>query len=369
MNKDILPNLPMNEKEASELALRWNEPAPDGKGTRRDHALNILKTLCKAGSTPDPKRPKEFDLRGIKLEGEDLSGLNLSRYDFSGANLDSADMSGSNLSWACFESASLINARLDDCEFLGGVLSHAVFNECSGKRAGFGAANLSHASFISARLKDATLSKAKLGNSDFRAADLRGARITEADLTNAGFTRADMRGVDLKKSYVEGANFELADLRKARMISIGAFSKAKWIGADIRDMDLRGAYMARRWIRDENYLYEFRTRSKYHAALYWLWWATSDCGRSLIRWTGVVALTSILFAIVYSIVNIDFGEHHTIFSPLYFSIVTMTTLGYGDVIPTSIAAQIITTFQALLGYVGLGGLLSILANKMARRAD
>jgi hypothetical protein len=35
----------------------------------------------------------------------------------------------------------------------------------------------------------------------------------------------------------------------------------------------------------------------------------------------------------------------------------------------SIPAQILAVFQALIGYVGLGGLLSILANKMARRAD
>ena len=47
----------------------------------------------------------------------------------------------------------------------------------------------------------------------------------------------------------------------------------------------------------------------------------------------------------------------------------LAALGYGDVVPASIPAQILAVFQALLGYVGLGGLLSILANKMARRAD
>jgi voltage-gated potassium channel Kch len=50
-------------------------------------------------------------------------------------------------------------------------------------------------------------------------------------------------------------------------------------------------------------------------------------------------------------------------------LVTLTTLGYGDVVPTSLAAQMLAVLEALLGYVGLGGLLSILANKMARRAD
>ena len=53
----------------------------------------------------------------------------------------------------------------------------------------------------------------------------------------------------------------------------------------------------------------------------------------------------------------------------YYSFVTLTTLGYGDALPVSLTAQILVTLQALMGYVGLGGFLSILANKMTRRAD
>jgi hypothetical protein len=49
--------------------------------------------------------------------------------------------------------------------------------------------------------------------------------------------------------------------------------------------------------------------------------------------------------------------------------VTLTTLGYGDAVPTSLAAQIFVSLQAITRYMGLGGLLSILGNKMARRAE
>ncbi len=54
---------------------------------------------------------------------------------------------------------------------------------------------------------------------------------------------------------------------------------------------------------------------------------------------------------------------------MYYSIVTITTLGYGDVVPASLPAQVLAVSEALMGYVGLGGLLSIFAQKMARRAD
>jgi hypothetical protein len=47
----------------------------------------------------------------------------------------------------------------------------------------------------------------------------------------------------------------------------------------------------------------------------------------------------------------------------------MTTLGYGDVIPVSTGAQMIAMLQVLLGYIMLGGLLSIFSNKLARRAE
>jgi hypothetical protein len=82
-----------------------------------------------------------------------------------------------------------------------------------------------------------------------------------------------------------------------------------------------------------------------------------------------MALIAVIFAIAYTRVGIDYGDYQTSLSPLYYSVVTMTTLGYGDAVPTSIAAQILASIQALLGYVGLGGLLSILSNKLARRAD
>jgi voltage-gated potassium channel Kch len=89
----------------------------------------------------------------------------------------------------------------------------------------------------------------------------------------------------------------------------------------------------------------------------------------LTRWTLFIFFVTLIFAFAYSKVGIDYGDYETAISPLYYSVVTLTTLGYGDVVPTSPAAQVLAALQALLGYVGLGGLLSILANKMARRAD
>ena len=78
---------------------------------------------------------------------------------------------------------------------------------------------------------------------------------------------------------------------------------------------------------------------------------------------------TVAFGIAFQYVNVDYGDYHTGLSPYYYSLVTLTTLGYGDVLPASRPAQVVAMFEVVIGYVMLGGLLSIVSNKMARRAE
>lgn len=55
-------------------------------------------------------------------------------------------------------------------------------------------------------------------------------------------------------------------------------------------------------------------------------------------------------------------------SSFYFSIVTFTTLGFGDVVANSTFARLLVTAEVILGYIMLGGLISIFANRLARRS-
>lgn len=352
--------------QITSLKARWNEINPETGRTAQQEMIERLKKECRAHH---PDRPQRLDLRGITIYNEDLQRLDFSGYDFSWATLNQSNLSGTILTYARFHDAGLEQCILDECEFIGSDLTGAGLNECSAKRCGFGGADLTNASIISADLSDATLSRSKLVHADFRAANLQNARLSEADLSRATFTRAKLKNSDLKQSDVNGTNFELANMQGCRLLAIKNFKKAKWIGADIRGLDLRGAYLVRRYIADENYLYEFKRTSKFHRILYYAWWATSNCGRSLLRWFVWLFAATLFFAAVYTQVDIDYGAHKTWFSPVYFSFVTLTTLGYGDAVPASAAGQFFVTLQAITGYMGLGGLLSILGNKMARRAE
>ncbi len=357
------PALPAPPKDLPGLRARWLAPA-EGGGTRRDRVLEKLRQASREGALPPVT-----DLRGISLIGEDLRGMNLAGCGLMGADLSDADLTGADLSRADLRHASLYRAKLAGCELLGANLAGANLSECAADRASFGHADLTGANLFHARLRKATFGSARLADADLRAADLEGARIREADLTGAHLTRARLVGADLGKSRVAGADFQNADLREARLRALVGFKKASWIGTNIQHVDFTGAYLLRRHILDENYLFEFRTQSAYTRFLYFLWWITSNCGRNLTPWFLWNAALGLAFGFVYAAVDVDFGPYRTALSPFYYSFVTLTTLGYGDVVPASGAAQVAATVEVLLGYLGLGGLLSILANKMARRAD
>ncbi len=356
----------LTKDEVLSLKSRWNEKDPESGETALIKTIQELKSECKKDNL---KRSLNIDLRGIPLSNEDLSELDLSGYDLSWANLNNSNLKKTNLTYTKCYQISLEQAMLDECEFMGSDLREADLNECSARRCGFGGADLSNASIINADLSDASFMHSKMVGADLRASNLENARLSDVDMTDAIFTRARLFKSDLKHSNVTRTNFELADMQGSRLLGIKQFKTAMWIGVDIRDLDLRGAYLVRRYISDENYLFEFQAMSRLHRAIYLVWWATSDCGRSLLRWFVWITGLTLIFAAIYTQMDIDYGDHATVFSPVYFSFITLTTVGYGDVAPASLIAQIFVTLQAITGYMGLGGLLSILGNKMARRAE
>lgn len=308
-------------------------------------------------------------LAGARLGGQDLSGMNLMGCDLSGADLSMANLQGARLTGANLRGAIFHRANIASAQFLGCDATDADFSEVEGAEAVFGSAELSGTNFFAAKMPEATFTQANLAGSDMRAANFEGARFRESKLVGADLSRTNMQGADLSEASLERAVFVDADLRETRLRHVKDFGETDWIGVDIAGADFAGAYLVRRSIIDQNYLYEFKNRSRTSEIVYWIWWVTSDCGRSLMRWAMWTALVAVVFALAYTTVSIDYGDYRTALSPLYFSLVTLTTLGYGDVLPASLPAQTLVLAEVVTGYVMLGGLLSIFANKMGRRGE
>ncbi len=311
---------------------------------------------------------------GLSFHGVSLAGLDLGGLDFSGADLSAVDLTKANLEEARFfktnlAKASLFQANLGRCDFTGARLTQANLEEAKCGEAGFGMADLSGARLFGADLSGATLTKSHLDRVDMRCAVLHNARLRETVIRGADLTGADLRGADLSLCDVAGSVFNNADMRDSRLRLVRNFESAEWLGSDIRDINFAGAYSLRRFIIDQNYLREFRDRSRLNRFIYQFWWLTSDCGRSLLRWCLFIAFLAVFFAWLYSFVDVKFGGDASWVARIYFSVVTLTTLGFGDIVPISPLARIITLCEVITGYLMLGGLLSIFNNMIARRGE
>ncbi len=319
-------------------------------------------------ATPIAEQIRSGELQGVELvealrRETDLAGIDLSGCDLSGADLSGLQLFKANLSGAFLRETNLQNAELSAADLSGANLESAKL--C---HAGLGMANLSNVNAFGADLSEAALTGADLSDANFCRAKFTGARLREAKLIGADFTGADLRNSQLSLCDVAGAIFDNADLRDSRLRGVRGFESALWYGADIRDINFSGAYRLHRHVIDENYLREFREISPLHKHLYTIWSLTSDCGRSLTRWCGVILMLAVVFAGLFALTGAELAHHDPgVMTYFYFSLVTLTTLGYGDITPNSSIGQALVLLEVCVGYLLLGGLISIFANKMARR--
>jgi len=136
----------------------------------------------------------------------------------------------------------------------------------------------------------------------------------------------------------------------------------------------------KRYIDDEQWIESWRTNPKgrwWREPVFRLWELTSHCGRSIGLWVLWSVIIAMLFACIYTSLGIEnvafdatelLDEQPTFSSYLYYSVVTFTTLGFGDIVPLTGEARLAVGCEVVLGYIMLGGLISIFANKFARRS-
>ncbi len=283
---------------------------------------------------------KRADLSQLDLSDQDLIGCNLERARCQHTNFNHAKLAGCNLSHCDLSGANLFAADLQQAKLDFSDLSRADLSSCLLKKA-----NLSHSDLTHADLSGANLSKANLFGAQCIGTDFTDADLSDSDLRRANLAEADVTGVCYDRS-------------------------ARYLG--IRIASCFGNPAFKRFAQDQEYLEEFRSRHEY---LYLLWWLFTDCGRSILRvaqW-GLVFIT--IFALLYWGLGADaFIIHHGdqmpfgFFTMFYNSVITFTTLGFGDITPNNPLAAALVMMEVLIGYITLGMLIAILANKLARRS-
>ena len=79
--------------------------------------------------------------------------------------------------------------------------------------------------------------------------------------------------------------------------------------------------------------------------------------------------TIVAFAAIYAIWPSTIKGVNNILDALYFSIVTITTLGFGDVLPSGTAGKVLVCAEAILGVVFIGMFLNAISESQARQVD
>ncbi|MGA8830275.1 MAG: pentapeptide repeat-containing protein [Desulfomonilaceae bacterium] len=245
-------------------------------------------------------------------------------------------------------------------------------------------ANLQNADFWEANFEGAKLWDTKLNDSVLFKANFQGADLGFANLQNAKLQCANFQGADLMNANFEGANLQFANLEDAKLERVN-LEQADVTGVVFSHCSLQrnyrgirvttsyGSQMFKSFAQDQDYIEEFRASGGMRGILFWLWWIFADCGRSFVRW----GLWSLAFVALFGVIFYWMGDCHFIidhlqsnrlFSMIYYSVVTFTTLGFGDIKPASTEAATAVMVEVILGYLMLGGLVSIAANKLARRS-
>jgi uncharacterized protein YjbI with pentapeptide repeats len=305
-------------------------------------------------------------LAGEDLSELDLSGVNLGEADLTEAELFDTELSEANLKMALLAGADLSGANLTDAELYKADLSGCY-------------------------LTGANLAGAYLAEAEFKSADLRGTNLQKVDLTSADLYAADLSKSDLTGANLTDANITLANLSNANLaltcligLRNGDFHSLRGHYLGIRGLDsCYGNAIFVRDAKDQDYLdtmehniaQEPSPRKRRMMELMFSFWKRIDYGRSLTKPFFYAIILSALFGIIYlfdmklSWGLMDYsGSAQSWITPFYYSIVTYTTLGFGDITPQHWLGEIIVVVEVILGYTTLGLILSILANRVARQA-
>ena len=209
------------------------------------------------------------------------------------------------------------------------------------------------------------------GDADLASATLDESTITDADLSGATLTFASLRGAVLVGTDFRGTKLYCADFTSARA-SKALFDDSMQCRGCLVDGGFSDSPLLKRHIQDRAYIESYTSSHPFRS---WLWKTSCDFGRSYLRLAIVFLIVAVVFASIYwacpGMLNWKESGKVEMCRPveaLYYSVVTLTTLGFGDITARTNVGASVVMFQVITGYVLLGLLISVLADKVARRS-
>jgi uncharacterized protein YjbI with pentapeptide repeats len=294
------------------------------------------------------------------------------------------------------------NATIPHADYTDAELNEAVFTE----------ADLTEGNLTSVDLRGATLETAILSRATLFDADLRGAKLSGVVLSDVRID-GDTKFLGNPSDENDTSPHTFSAIRSSpRCIYDPDYdeddqytdvNKAKSVYRALEELGGRAArprlqtrcFVRRQDLNRKEYYYEALEGNTFEESLIagvrWLRAKTSESvmkyGESPWRIIGTSAVIMIVFGVLYSIVGgitvttkpathvFDLPQLVSVSVPppvekllmnLYFSVVTFTTLGYGDIQPSNGATQALAGLESLLGAALIALLVFVLGRRAAR---
>lgn len=315
-----------------------------------------------------------------------LSGSSFREAQLNGAILQKCDLDDTNFKYSTLENSRILRQDIRDSNWIGAYLNDSNLHDSDLSGTNLRLAKLREANLTQTILRDCNLEEAELEHTDLRDANLEDAKLNEALVRNPRINE----GTDFGETCIYEREADKAAARSNETLGDETFKNAgkRFLNRLLNrseDADsLRGAVrvyrLYQRLLREASLpedMRPFRIREKHtrrklalRESKYLQWLKlTFD------RWTmlygesvGRVVLCSLFVIFLFTGLYAGFGEiaskPSTLFQMLYFSIVTFTTLGYGDIQPATEATQMLAAVESFIGVL----LMALLVFVLGRRA-
>lgn len=326
--------------------------------------------------------------------------------------LDSVDFSGAHIPNAEFSNVSFSKSpTFDDADLTGSEMSGLSLDQASFEDADLVRTDLSESSIIEGNFNGAILERAALYGTDFRNTKLYGVRLADAhisdhtdfgirDISDQRVSHIPFRGplpaVRYDSRNPESEQYSDAEDKRGGE-SISDHTRAASVYAEVqRVAETNGASdltsRCFRWRKDmlrKRYLSDEGTGNAANPIRWTLAWISNLIARYgdspwRVVYTSIGTIT--LFTILYSFSGgvqltsgdsqpLSFNMAPTVSVPhcveilaanFYFSFVTFTTLGYGDIRPSGPVARFLASAESFVGAALLALLVAVLARRLTR---
>ena len=267
-------------------------------------------------------------------------------------NKPSVELKNRNLKWSMLVRLSMKDGRIHDC-----VFRHCIFQDCYLRNVRFRNVNLTGSFFKDCNLSKATFEACCFWYVRFSKCWLNYDEILQSIPPETSIALPFLRS--LRQNAIEMGEKKIAD--KVLLREIG-----------IEKQELKNQFCA----KTKYYKSRFNTIERLFGGLRFLGLQISGLiwgyGLKLLNLVASALLAMIVFAIFifkFGPFVRDGGSAHidlNFAQSLYLSVITFTTLGYGDFTPSSAASYVICATESCIGFIFLGFLAASVYRRFAK---